>query len=64
MYLPDEEEVPMAIGRVPSLLLVGVLATAPTLAACDKEDRADVREGVNEVEEVIDEQVDTDGKDD
>ena len=53
----------MTTGRVPSLLLAGALTLAP-LAACDKEDRADVREGVNDAEDVIDDQVDTDGKDD
>ncbi|HEV3472812.1 MAG TPA: hypothetical protein VG408_06350 [Actinomycetota bacterium] len=53
----------MATRRVPSLLVAGVLAVIP-LAACDKEDRADVREGVNEVEDVVDDEVDTDGKDD
>lgn len=53
----------MATRRVPSLLLAASLALTP-LAACDKEDRADVREGVNDVEDVIDDQVDTDGKDD
>ncbi|MDQ3964766.1 MAG: hypothetical protein M3277_12780 [Actinomycetota bacterium] len=53
----------MTTRRVPQLLLAGALALAP-LAACDKEDRADVREGVNDAEDVIDDQVDTDGKDD
>ncbi len=53
----------MTMHRVPSLLLVGVLALSP-LVACDKEDKADVREGVNDVEDVIDDEVDTDGKDD
>lgn len=47
-----------------SLLIVGMLAVTPIFAACDREDRADVREGVNEVEDVVDDQVDTDGKDD
>ncbi len=53
----------MTTRRVTSLLLAGALALTP-LAACDKEDRADVREGVNDAEDVIDDQVDTDGKDD
>ena len=64
MYLLNEKEAPMTAPRVASLLFVGVLATTPTLVACDKEDRADVREGVNDAEDVIDDQVDTDGKDD
>ncbi len=54
----------MITRRAASLLLAGMLVTTPVLAACDKEDRADVREGVKDVEEGIDEQIDTDGKDD
>ncbi len=53
----------MATRRVAPLVLVGLLGLTP-FAACDKEDRADVREGVNDAEDVIDDQVDTDGKDD
>lgn len=64
MYLLNEKEVPMTASRVTSLLFVGVLATTPALVACDPEDRRDVREGVNDAEDVIDDQVDTDGKDD
>lgn len=41
-----------------------VLAVGPgAMVACDREDRADVREGVNEVEKEVD-RLDQDGKDD
>ncbi len=44
--------------------LVVMLALAPFgAAACDREDRQDVREGVNDVEEGVD-RLDSDGKDD
>ena len=56
----------MITRRTAAISLTAFLALAPV--ACDKEDKADVREGVNDVEEgvedVIDDQVDTDGKDD
>ena len=58
-----------AAGLVTSLVLGG------GLVACDREDKADVREGVNQVEKAgkdaaedvenaVDDNVDTDGKDD
>ena len=62
MYVADEKEVPMISRRATAMSLAAFLALAPV--ACDKEDKADVREGVNDVEDVIDDQVDTDGKDD
>jgi hypothetical protein len=61
--------------RAAALMMVGLLGLSPALAGCDKEDQRDIQEGVNEVEEGaeevgeeiekgIDENVDTDGKDD
>ena len=58
-------------GALAGMLILGSL----TGVACDKEDRADVREGVNQVEEgaedvgnevenTVDNELDTDGKDD
>lgn len=55
--------------------LAVVLALSLGLTACDKEDEADIREGVNQVEEgaedvgneieqEVDDNVDTDGNDD
>lgn len=56
-------------------MMVGLLGLSPAAVACDKEDERDIQEGVNDVEEGaeevgediekgIDEDVDTDGKDD
>jgi len=61
--------------KIASLVLTGVVGiAAPLMGACDREDRADVREGVNEAEEGVEDAVedaedavdeaDTDGKDD
>ena len=61
--------------RAAALMIVGLLGLSPAVVACDKEDEKDIQEGVNEVEEGaekvgediekgIDEEVDTDGKDD
>ena len=46
-----------------AFLLTAVLGLASPLVACDREDRKDVEEGINDVEDVIDD-ADTDGKDD
>lgn len=56
-------------------MAIGLLASSGSLVACDREDRRDVEEGVNDVregveegvndvEKEIDENVDTDGEDD
>ena len=61
--------------RIAAATLVALFGLSPALVACDKEDRKDIEEGVNDVEEGaekvgndveegIDEDVDTDGKDD
>lgn len=61
--------------RIVSAALVGALALSGGLVACDREDEADLREGVDQVEKAgeeaaedvenaVDEDVDTDGKDD
>lgn len=61
--------------RIVAAALVGSLALGGGLVACDREDEADIREGVNQVEEgaedignevedAVDGEVDTDGKDD
>ena len=61
--------------RAAALMMVGLLGLSPAAVACDKEDEKDIQEGVNDVEEGaeevgediekgIDENVDTDGKDD
>lgn len=61
--------------RVAAATFVALLGLSPALVACDKEDRKDIEEGVNDVEEGaekvrkdveegLDENVDTDGKDD
>ncbi len=49
--------------RIAGLGLASLLLLTPLTAACDREDRRDVREGVKDVEEGIDD-ADTDGKDD
>lgn len=49
--------------RIAGLGLASLLLLTPFTVACDGEDRRDVREGVNDVEEGIDD-ADTDGKDD
>lgn len=57
------------------LSTTALLGLSPALAACDREDRKDIEEGVNQVEEGaedlgnevekgIDQNIDTDGKDD
>jgi hypothetical protein len=64
----------MTKDRITALLLSATLALGGGMVACDREDRADVREGVKDaeetaedvgkdVEEAVDE-ADTDGKDD
>lgn len=56
-------------------LAVALLSSSGSLIACDREDRQDVEEGVNqiregveegaeEIEKEVDENVDTDGQDD
>ena len=51
--------------RLLRLGLVACLAISGAGAvACDKEDQKDAEEGVNDVENEIDQNVDTDGKDD
>jgi hypothetical protein len=58
-----------------ALSMTALVSLSPALAACDKEDERDIEEGVNQVEEGaedlgnevekgIDENIDTDGKDD
>jgi hypothetical protein len=50
--------------RIASAALSAALVLAPSsLVACDREDRADVREGVNDVDRQVD-KLDSDGKDD
>ncbi|MDQ3940525.1 MAG: hypothetical protein M3238_04150 [Actinomycetota bacterium] len=44
-------------------LVVGLLVSGATGIACDREDRADLREGVNDADKEID-KLDSDGKDD
>jgi hypothetical protein len=53
------------------VLAIAVVLSMGAMSACDREDRRDLEEGVNEVEkgaedieEGVDEEVDTDGKDD
>ena len=61
--------------KIAAAALSGLLVLSGGLVACDREDEADIREGVNEVEKagkeaaedaegVIDGEVDTDGQDD
>ena len=62
--------------RAAAIVTAGLLvAFSPALVACDKEDEQDIEEGINDVEEGaedvgnevekgIDNEVDTDGKDD
>ena len=61
--------------RLMALSMTALVSLSPVLVACDKEDQRDIEEGVNQVEEGaedlgnevekgIDENVDTDGKDD
>ena len=62
--------------RITAALITGLLlVSAPVLGACDREDRQDIEEGVNQVEEgakdvgneiekQVDKNIDTDGKDD
>jgi hypothetical protein len=65
----------MTRNRVTAALLSGALLLSGGMVACDREDEADIREGVEDVketgeeigrdvEEAVDEEVDTDGKDD
>lgn len=65
----------MERNRAVAVLLTGVLLLGGGITACDREDEADVREGVEdvrdtgekvgrEVEDAVDDEVDTDGKDD
>lgn len=50
--------------KLSRVVLACTLSLSPlSMVACDKEDRADVREGVKDVEKEID-KADTDGKDD
>jgi hypothetical protein len=46
-----------------ALTAASLLMGAGSLAACDREDRKDVEEGVNEVDKELD-KLDSDGKDD
>ena len=61
--------------RILAAALGGFLALGGGLVACDPEDEADIREGVEQVEDAaeeaaedvekaVDEEIDTDGKDD
>jgi hypothetical protein len=49
--------------RALATFAAGVLALSPALAACDREDRADVRDVGRDIEQEVD-QLDKDGKDD
>ncbi len=49
--------------RSSAFLLAALLGLASPLVACDREDRQDVKEGINDVEDAVDD-ADTDGKDD
>ena len=49
--------------RIPAALVAAGLLLGATGAACDKEDRKDVKEVGNDVDRNID-QLDSDGKDD
>ena len=61
--------------KIAALFLTSLMVFSGGLVACDREDERDLREGVNQVEKagkeaaedaenVVDEEVDTDGKDD
>jgi hypothetical protein len=75
-YDGRSEEVHMHCRRTGAIALVALIGlSAPSLVACDKEDKKDLQEGVNdveqgakkvgnEIEKGIDNTIDTDGKDD
>jgi hypothetical protein len=65
----------MKKNRIAAALLTGSVLLSGGMVACDREDAADVREGIEDVketgeevgkdvEDAVDEEVDTDGKDD
>jgi hypothetical protein len=65
----------MTRSRIAAAFVAGSIVLSGVAVACDSEDEADVREGVEdvqetgedvgqEVEDAVDDEVDTDGKDD
>jgi hypothetical protein len=65
----------MERNRIAAALLSATLLLSGGMVACDREDEADIREGVEdakktgekvgeEIEDAVDDEVDTDGKDD